>query len=55
MNLYYNKNDEKEMKALIGFEPAHNGKRMDFLLAATLPTELYMLTQQIVFKTTHDF
>ena len=22
----YNKNDEKELKALMGFEPAHNGK-----------------------------
>ena len=44
---YYTiKNDEKEMKALMRFEPAHNGKRMDFLLAATLslPTELSMLT-----------
>ena len=32
------------MKALMGFEPAHNGNRMDFLLAVTLPTELSMLT-----------
>ena len=32
------------MKALMGFEPAHNDKRMKFLLAATLPTELSMLT-----------
>ena len=55
MKIYYYKNDEKEMKALIGFEPAYNGKRMDFLLAATLPNELSMLTQQLVFKTTHDF
>ena len=40
----YNENDEKEMKALTGFEPVHNGKRMDCLLAATLPTELSKLT-----------
>ena len=32
------------MKALMEFEPVHNGKRMEFLLAATLPTELSMLT-----------
>ena len=32
------------MKALIGFEPVHNGKRMDFLLTTTLPIELSMLT-----------
>ena len=31
------------MKALMGFEPVHNGKRMDVLLAATIPTELSML------------
>ena len=43
MKILYNKNDEKEMKALMGFEPAHNGKRMDLLLAATLPTELSIL------------
>ena len=35
MTILYNKNDKKEMKALIGFEPVHNGKRMDLLLAAT--------------------
>ena len=28
------------MKALMGFEPEHNGKSMDFLLATTLLTEL---------------
>ena len=28
----YNKNDEKEMKALMEFEPANNGKRINFLL-----------------------
>ena len=32
MKIVYNKNDEKEMKALIGFEPAHDGKRIDLLL-----------------------
>ena len=31
-------------KALMRIKPAHNGKRMDVLLAATLPTELYKLT-----------
>ena len=30
MNILYNKNDEKEMKALMGFEPAHSGKRIFF-------------------------
>ena len=39
MKILYNKNGEK-MKAVIGFEPAHTGK---LLLAATLPTELFML------------
>ena len=34
----------------MGFELVHNGKRMDCLLAATLPTELHM-----VFKPTPDF
>ena len=43
MKILCNENDEKEMKALLGIEPAHNGKRMAFL-AATLPTELYKLT-----------
>ena len=47
MKILYNKNDEKEMKTLMGFKPAHNGKRMDFLLAATLPTELSMLIANI--------
>ena len=32
MKILYNKNDEKEMKALVGFEPAHYGKRMDFFV-----------------------
>ena len=32
------------MKALIGFEPMHNGKRIDLLLSTTLPTELSILT-----------
>ena len=36
MKILYIKNDEKEMKALVGFERAHNGKGVDFLLAATL-------------------
>ena len=44
MKILYNKNEEKEMKALIGFGPAHNDKRMKFLLVATLPTELSLLT-----------
>ena len=46
MKILYNKNEEKEMNAFIGFEPVHNGKIIDFLLAATfrLPTELSMLT-----------
>ena len=45
MKIEYNKNDEKKvMKALMGIEPAHNGNRMDLLLVATLPTELYILT-----------
>ena len=34
----------KLMKALAGFKPAHNEKRVDILLAASLPTELSMLT-----------
>ena len=44
MKILNSKNDEKEMKALMGFEPAKNGKRMDCLLEATLPTEISMLT-----------
>ena len=36
MKSLYSENDEKEIKALMGFEPAHNGKIKDFLLAATL-------------------
>ena len=27
MKILYNKNDEKEIKALMGFEPGHNGKK----------------------------
>ena len=30
MEILYYKNDEKEMKALIGFEPARNGKKNGF-------------------------
>ena len=41
MNTLHIKNDEK---ALMGFEPAHNGKRMDELMVAIVPTELFMLT-----------
>ena len=26
MKISYNKNEEKDMKALMGFEPVHNGK-----------------------------
>ena len=46
MKILYNQNDEKKMKAFMRFEPAHNGKRIDYLLAGTLslPTELSMLT-----------
>ena len=38
----------------MGFEPAHNGKGMDFLLAAILPTELSMQTTNSC-KSTLDF
>ena len=44
MKSVYNTNDEMEMKALVVFEPAHKGNRMDLLLAATLPTEQTILT-----------
>ena len=44
MKILYNKKDEKEMKALMGFHPAQNGKRMDLLLVVTLHTELSILT-----------
>ena len=44
MNILYYKNDEKEIKAVMEFEPAYNRKRMDFLLAATLLTELSVMT-----------
>ena len=30
MKILYNTNDEKEMKAMMGFEPAHNGKNNEF-------------------------
>ena len=43
MKNLYNKNDEKEMKALMGFKPVQNGK-MELLLAPTLPTELSIMT-----------
>ena len=33
------------MTTLLGFEPAHNGKRIDFSLAASPPDELCMLTR----------
>ena len=42
MKLLYNKNDRKEMKAFMVFEPVHNGKRVDFQVA-TLSSELSML------------
>ena len=35
VKIRYNKNEEKEMKTVMGFEPAHSGKQMDFLLSAT--------------------
>ena len=45
VKLLYDKKDEEEMKTVIGFEPVHNGKkRMDFLLAVTIPTALSMRT-----------
>ena len=47
MKTLHIKNDEKEMKALMGFEPAHNGKkRMDELMVAIVPTELFILTNK---------
>ena len=30
MKILYNKNKEKEMNALMGFEPVHNGKNNGF-------------------------
>ena len=39
---------------MLEFEHAHNGKIMDFLLVATLLTELSMPTP-IILKTTPDF
>ena len=44
MKILHNQNYENEMKALMGIEPVHNGKRLDFLLAATFSTKLSMLT-----------
>ena len=32
------------MNALAGFEPAHNGKRMDLFLATSIPIQLSKLT-----------
>ena len=43
MKIVFNKNDEEKIKALMGFEPAHNGKRMDFLLVETIHTTLSIL------------
>ena len=43
MKILYNKNYEKEMKALTVFVPAHNGKRTDLLLVATLPIALSII------------
>ena len=41
----YNKIDVNKMEALVRFDPcAQWKKRMDFLLAATLPTELSIQT-----------
>ena len=37
MKILYNRNDEKEMNA---YGPAYNGKGLNFLLAAYLPTQL---------------
>ena len=45
---YYTIKMEK-MKAVMGFEPAHNEKNI-FLQAATLPTELFMLTTKTFSK-----
>ena len=33
VKVLYNKNDVKEIKALMGIKPAHNGKRVDYLLS----------------------
>ena len=44
MKVLYNKNDEKN-ECIDGIQIcAYDGKRMDFLLAGTLPTELSRLT-----------
>ena len=53
MKILYNTNDEKEMKTLMRFKLAHNGNRMEILLAVTLPTELSILTTK-TFQTTPD-
>ena len=44
MKVLYNKNDKTEMNALMEFERCAKWKKMDYLLGATLPTELFMLT-----------
>ena len=44
MKIVHNKNDEKAMNTLTGFEPVHNRKIIDLLLASTLPPELSILT-----------
>ena len=46
MTIVYNKNDEKEMNALVGFELAHNGKRMDFTMAKNSQTCLLAMPQK---------
>ena len=45
MKILYNKIDKKEINALVGFEPAHDAKRMDFLMVASLSIELFMLVK----------
>ena len=50
MKIIYNKNN-KNLQKLVGFEPVYNGKRIDFMLVATLPTKLSILTS-FFFKTT---
>ena len=44
MKVLYNKNDEKDMKALMGLNLRIMEKRIDLLLVATQPTELSILT-----------
>ena len=45
MKILYNKIDEKEINALVGFEPAHDAKRMDFLMVASLSIKVFMLVK----------